>query len=64
MGIQYLEALKALGASPSTKFVLPLELTGLLQGVSGLASAAFTEGRLLPGVEPVTEAPSPNSSRS
>jgi regulator of protease activity HflC (stomatin/prohibitin superfamily) len=26
MGIQYLEALKALGASKSTKFVLPLEL--------------------------------------
>ncbi len=41
MGIQYLEALKSLGASPSTKFVLPLELTGLLRGVAGLAGAAF-----------------------
>ena len=27
MTLQYLEALKALGASPSTKFILPLELT-------------------------------------
>jgi regulator of protease activity HflC (stomatin/prohibitin superfamily) len=64
MGIQYLEALKALGASPSTKFVLPLELTRLLQGVSGFASEAFTGGRLLPGVEAVAERPSRNSSRS
>ncbi len=41
MGIQYLEALKALGASPSTKFVLPLELTGLLSGVAAYADNAF-----------------------
>jgi regulator of protease activity HflC (stomatin/prohibitin superfamily) len=31
MSLQYLEALKALGASPSTKFVFPLEFTRLLQ---------------------------------
>jgi regulator of protease activity HflC (stomatin/prohibitin superfamily) len=42
MGLQYLEALKVLGASPSTKFILPLELTGLLKGVSGYADQAFT----------------------
>jgi regulator of protease activity HflC (stomatin/prohibitin superfamily) len=41
MGLQYLEALKALGASPSTKFILPLEFTGLLKGVSGYADQAF-----------------------
>ncbi|HZR13764.1 MAG TPA: SPFH domain-containing protein [Acidimicrobiia bacterium] len=41
MGIQYLEALKALGASPSTKFVLPLELTGVLHGLAGYANQAF-----------------------
>jgi regulator of protease activity HflC (stomatin/prohibitin superfamily) len=41
MGIQYLEALKSLGASPSTKFVLPLELTGLLRGLTGLTGPAF-----------------------
>ncbi len=44
MGIQYLEALKALGASPSTKFVLPLELSSLLQGVAGYAGTAFRDG--------------------
>src|SRR4029078_3021889 len=31
MALQYLEALKALGASPSTKFVIPTEFTRLLQ---------------------------------
>ncbi|PJF37414.1 MAG: hypothetical protein CUN49_00390 [Candidatus Thermofonsia Clade 1 bacterium] len=33
MALQYMEALKALGASDSTKFVLPLELTSLAQQV-------------------------------
>jgi regulator of protease activity HflC (stomatin/prohibitin superfamily) len=31
MSLQYLEALKALGASPATKFVFPMEFTRLLQ---------------------------------
>src|SRR5215213_3569307 len=31
MALQYLEALKALGASPATKFVIPLEFTKLLE---------------------------------
>ena len=31
MSLQYLEALKALGASPATKFVLPMEFTNLLR---------------------------------
>jgi regulator of protease activity HflC (stomatin/prohibitin superfamily) len=44
MGIQYLEALKALGASPSTKFVLPLELTGVLRGIAGFTEEAFSGG--------------------
>ena len=44
MGLQYLEALKSLGASPSTKFVLPLELSSLLQGVAGYAGDAFRDG--------------------
>ncbi|MEI8334296.1 MAG: SPFH domain-containing protein [Chloroflexota bacterium] len=34
MALQYLEALKALGASPSTKFVLPLELSRLIESFS------------------------------
>ena len=35
MTLQYLEALKKLGGSPSTKFVVPMELTGLLSGLVG-----------------------------
>lgn len=31
MSLQYLEALKAIGAAPSTKWVLPLEITALAQ---------------------------------
>jgi regulator of protease activity HflC (stomatin/prohibitin superfamily) len=41
MGIQYLEALKALGDSPATKFVIPLEFTTLLRGIGGMAGQAF-----------------------
>ncbi len=33
MALQYLQALRDVGASPSTKFVLPMELTGLMQQV-------------------------------
>ena len=36
MSLQYLDTLKALGDSPSTKFIFPMEFTGLLRSVSGL----------------------------
>src|SRR5437867_8818733 len=42
MSLQYLDALKTLGNSPATKFVLPLELTSLLSGVVGDSRKAFT----------------------
>jgi hypothetical protein len=49
--LQYLDALQALGASPSTKIVVPAELTGLLQsfsaraaGATGLGVAPSTDG--------------------
>jgi regulator of protease activity HflC (stomatin/prohibitin superfamily) len=35
MSLQYLEALKKLGSSPATKLVVPMELTGLLSGLTG-----------------------------
>jgi regulator of protease activity HflC (stomatin/prohibitin superfamily) len=35
MALQYLEALKALGASPSTKFVIPTEFTRLVEPFAG-----------------------------
>ena len=41
MSLQYLDALKQIGASPSTKFVVPMELASLLQGVAGSAGRAF-----------------------
>jgi regulator of protease activity HflC (stomatin/prohibitin superfamily) len=44
MGLQYLEALKALGASPSTKFILPLEFTSLFRGLGGYTGEAFADG--------------------
>jgi regulator of protease activity HflC (stomatin/prohibitin superfamily) len=44
MGLQYLDALKSLGASPSTKFVLPLELSSMLQGLAGYVGDGFHDG--------------------
>ena len=38
MTLQYLETLKVLGASPSSKFLLPLEFTRLLEGLSARSS--------------------------
>jgi regulator of protease activity HflC (stomatin/prohibitin superfamily) len=35
MALQYLEALKALGASPSTKFVIPTEFTRMIEPLTG-----------------------------
>jgi hypothetical protein len=43
MVLQYLDALKALGASPSTKYVLPLELTELAQRVGRYVDRGFGE---------------------
>ena len=42
MSLQYLEALKALGASPSTKFVIPAEVTQLLAPFSGLVKSSVS----------------------
>jgi len=42
MSLQYLEALKALGASPATKFVFPMEFTRLLQPFLDYAGRSFT----------------------
>lgn len=40
MTLQYLEALKALGASPATKFVFPMEFTRLITPLSSLVGNA------------------------
>jgi regulator of protease activity HflC (stomatin/prohibitin superfamily) len=44
MSLQYLDALKQIGASPSTKFVVPMELSQLLANVTGQAGRAFGDG--------------------
>jgi regulator of protease activity HflC (stomatin/prohibitin superfamily) len=44
MTLQYLDALKQIGSSPSTKFVVPMELATLLAGVTGQAGRAFSNG--------------------
>jgi regulator of protease activity HflC (stomatin/prohibitin superfamily) len=44
MALQYLEAFKALGASPSTKFVLPLEITSLADTFRGFLAASNENG--------------------
>jgi regulator of protease activity HflC (stomatin/prohibitin superfamily) len=41
MSLQYLDALKQIGASPSTKFVVPMELSSLLASITGSAGRAF-----------------------
>lgn len=44
MSLQYLETLKQIGASPSTKFVVPMELSNLLSSVTGLTGRSFRAG--------------------
>ncbi|HET7089193.1 MAG TPA: SPFH domain-containing protein [Anaerolineae bacterium] len=41
LSLQYLEALKAIGASPSTKFIFPMELTTMLGSLAGYTETAF-----------------------
>ncbi|MGQ9478046.1 MAG: SPFH domain-containing protein [Candidatus Bipolaricaulia bacterium] len=41
LSLQYLEALKALGASPATKFIFPMEFAEFLKPLSGFAKGAF-----------------------
>ncbi len=44
MSLQYLDALRALGNSPATKLVLPMEFTSLLRPLIGMAGAAMEGG--------------------
>lgn len=45
MSLQYLEALKTLGAGESTKFIFPMELTGLLRPFTDFADQALASDR-------------------
>jgi regulator of protease activity HflC (stomatin/prohibitin superfamily) len=44
MALQYLEALKALGASPSTKYVIPTEFTRLLEPITRYVEEGMNAG--------------------
>ncbi len=45
MALQYLEALKALGQSPATKFIFPMEFTQLLTPIRSFLELTATEER-------------------
>jgi regulator of protease activity HflC (stomatin/prohibitin superfamily) len=60
MALQYLEAFKALGASPSTKYVLPLEITQLADSFRGFL-AASNESDGTPPAAPPAVSPGPSS---
>ena len=44
MALQYLEALKALGASPATKFVIPTEFTRLIEPITSYVERGMSGG--------------------
>ena len=44
MSLQYLDALKQIGSSPSTKFIVPMELSNLLSAVVGQTGRSFADG--------------------
>ncbi len=44
MMLQYLEALKEIGASPSTKYIFPMEFTSLIKPLSGIVAKADSDG--------------------
>ena len=48
MALQYLEALKALGASPSTKFVIPTEFTRLVEPFAGFVERGMAPAEARP----------------
>jgi regulator of protease activity HflC (stomatin/prohibitin superfamily) len=54
MTLQYFDALKQLGASPATKFVLPMELSGLLAGMAGSLGQSFANGKTVTNAKAVT----------
>ncbi len=60
MTLQYFDALKALGASPSTKYILPLELTELAQRVGRFVDRGFdaAAGNAAPARPAEPDAPS------
>lgn len=44
MSLQYMDTLKQLGSSPSTKYIFPMEFTNLVQGLTQFIQQASTAG--------------------
>jgi regulator of protease activity HflC (stomatin/prohibitin superfamily) len=44
MTLQYLDALKALGSGPATKFVIPIEFTQLAGPISSMVQTGMAKG--------------------
>jgi regulator of protease activity HflC (stomatin/prohibitin superfamily) len=53
MLLQYLDTLKQVGSSPSTKLVIPMEIGGLLQGLRGLIPTEVPRATTSNGASPV-----------
>jgi regulator of protease activity HflC (stomatin/prohibitin superfamily) len=53
MTLQYFETLKKLGASPATKFVVPMELSRLLAGITGSLGQSLADGGTTANARPV-----------
>jgi regulator of protease activity HflC (stomatin/prohibitin superfamily) len=47
MSLQYMDTLKQLGASPSTKYIFPMEFTNLVRGLTEFIGEASTSGTSL-----------------
>ena len=72
MSLQYLDTLKQIGASPATKFIIPMEFATLASGIGGLADRAFGGDNgggnghrpSDPDAEAIPPAPAPTSSEA
>jgi hypothetical protein len=53
MTLQFFETLKKLGASPASKFVVPLELSRLLAGMIGSLGQSPADGSTTANARPV-----------
>ncbi len=57
MQLQYLETLKQVGTSDSTKIVIPMELSGIVSGLSGLLTGAGAGATAPSDTPPASAAP-------
>lgn len=59
LSLQYLDTLKQIGASPSTKYIFPMEFTNLVQGLTTWIQQASIESNNQTDIVPVPENPPP-----